>query len=175
MGRLLKTVALLGLASGISACNAGVIALGYLAEHTLSATTASGSVANAPSNVRVGYLAWIEILGDGAVQGKLNFDLIKEKNISFDKVAKPENQRFTLELSPKASVVEGTYVGISWDDVNSNGVYEGDQGEKRAPEVYRGRGQAGTRSLWTAEKFVFSDNKLSLEYASQDGGIQFTF
>jgi hypothetical protein len=66
-------------------------------------------------------------------------------------------------------------VVFAWDDVNNNGIYEGDQGEKRAPEVYRVRGQATTRALWTTEKFVFTDRKLAIEYADQNGGLAFTF
>ena len=71
-------------------------------------------------------------------------------------------------------MAEGTYVVFAWDDVNNNSIYEGTQNEKRAQEVYRVRGQATDRNLWTTEKFIFTDQKLSIDYADINS-LAFTF
>lgn len=172
---LTLSLSLLLAASTLSGCNAGAIALAAYTQRGLEATQASGSLTNPPAKARVGYITWIELMQDGTVQGKLNFDLVRDKTVAFDKAADPVGGKFTLEVTPKPDVAEGTYVVFAWDDLNGNGIYEGDQGEKRAPEVYRMRGQAAGRSLWTTEKFVFTDQKLAIEYADQNGGLSFAF
>jgi hypothetical protein len=160
----------------LTGCNAGAIALGVIAQRVLGPTTASGTVANPPANTKIGYLAWIELLNDGQVKGQLNFDLVANKTVQFDKSVSPESGgKFSIEVTPQADVAEGTYVVFAWEDANNNGAFDGEAGEKRAPEVYRVRGQAANRGLWTTEKFVFTEKKLAIEYASQDGGLTFTF
>ena len=159
----------------LTGCNAGALVLGAMAQRVLAPTTASGSITNPPGATKVGYLAWIELLNDGAVKGQLNFDLVANKTVRFDKSITPTGAQFAVEITPSADVAEGTYVLIAWDDANNNGVYDGDQNEKRAQEVYRVRGQAANRSLWTTEKFVFTATKLAIEYANQEGGLAFTF
>lgn len=172
---LTLSLSLLLTASALSGCNAGAIALAAYTQRGLEPTQASGSLSNQPAKSRVGYITWIELMQDGTVQGKLNFDLVRDKTVAFDKVAEPVGGKFSLDVAPKPAVAEGTYVVFAWDDVNGNGIYEGDQGEKRAPEVYRLRGQSAGRSLWTTEKFVFTDQKLAIEYADQNGGLVFAF
>jgi hypothetical protein len=142
---------------------------------SLGATRVSGVVTAAPATVRVGYVSWVEQMNDGTVKGLLTFDLVNQKTATFDRVATPVGQNFSLELTPRASVAEGSYVVLAWDDVDKDGVYEGDQGEKRATEVYRVRGHVANRSLWTTEKFVITDKKQTIEYADQNGGLSFTF
>lgn len=159
----------------LTGCNAGALVLGAMAQRVLTPTTASGTITNPPGATKVGYLAWIELLNDGTVKGQLNFDLVANKTVRFDKSITLSGTQFSTEIAPSADVAEGTYVVIAWDDVNNNGVYDGDQNEKRAQEVYRVRGQAGSRSFWTTEKFVFTATKLAIEYANQDGGLNFTF
>jgi hypothetical protein len=158
----------------LAGCNAGAIALAYYTSHALGTQTVSGTLANPTATTKVGYVAWIELMQDGSVQGRLNFDLVQDKNVTFDKIAQPSGNKFTLDITPRAGVAEGTYVVFAWDDVNGNNIYEGDQNEKRAPEVYRVRGQATTRNLWTTEKFVFTNTKLSIDYADVNS-ISFTF
>lgn len=174
MKKLALTVALLTAGQTLAGCNAIVLTTA-LNSTSLGATKVSGSLTNATPNARVGYITWIELMQDGSVQGKLNFDLVQQKTVAFDKVVTPANSKFELDITPKPAVAEGTYVVFAWDDVNGNGVYEGDQGEKRAPEVYRVRGQSANRGTWTTEKFVFTDKKLAIEYADQNGGLAFTF
>lgn len=176
MKKLIACLALpLALAS-LSGCNAGAIALAAYSSHGLDGTQSSGVVANSSADTRVGYITWIEQMQDGSVQGKLNFDLVQDKTVSFDQVVTPDSSgKFTLALTPHPKVQEGTYVVFAWTDSNHNGVYDGDQGEKRAPEVYRLRGDAGVTSAWTTEKFVFTDQQLSIQYADQNGGLAFTF
>ncbi|MFN3430682.1 MAG: hypothetical protein ACK46X_12090 [Candidatus Sericytochromatia bacterium] len=169
---LLSALVLAG--QSLAGCNAIVLTTA-LTGNSLTATTVSGSLTNAPAAARVGYITWIELMQDGTVQGRLNFDLVRDKTVPFDKVSAPADNKFQIELSPKASVAEGTYVVFAWNDVNGNGIFEGDQGEVRAPEVYRVRGQATNKSLWTTEKFVFTDRKLAIEYADQNGGLAFVF
>lgn len=159
----------------LTGCNAGAVALGFVAQRVLAPTTTSGTLVGATATTKIGYLAWIELLNDGSVKGRLNFDLVANKNVTFDKSVAPVNNGFTLEITPGADVAEGTYVLFAWDDANNNGAYDGEGGEKRAQEVYRVRGQASTRSLWTTEKFVFTQTKLAIEYANQEGGLTFTF
>jgi hypothetical protein len=171
----LALIAALAIAGpALAGCNAIVLTTA-LTSTSLAATKVSGSLTSAPTNARVGYITWIELMQDGSVQGKLNFDLVRDKTVPFDKAVQPANNKFELEITPKPNVAEGTYVVFAWDDVNGNGIFEGDQGEKRAPEVYRVRGQAANRGLWTTEKFVFTDKKLAIEYADQNGGLAFTF
>jgi hypothetical protein len=174
---LKKLVAALLLAAlpSLSGCNAAAIALAAYAQPGLGTMTAKGNLQNAPSTAKIGYITWIELMRDGSVQGKLNFDLVRDKNVTFDKTANPSGPSFAIDLVPKAQVAEGTYVVFAWNDQNNNGIYEGDQGETRAPEVYRVRGQATSKGLWTTEKFVFTDKKLSIEYADANGGLSFTF
>lgn len=176
MKKLVLGLSLLLAPALLAGCNAGAIAVAAYSQASLSATDTSGQVTNAPANVKVGYITWIEMLKDGSVTGKLNFDLVRDKVVDFEKnVTTPANGRYDLKVTPKSDqAVEGTYVVFAWDDLNGNGVYEGDQGEKRAPEVYRVRGQAGARSYWTIEKLVFTDKKLAIEYADQ-GGVSFVF
>lgn len=159
----------------LSGCNAGALVLGAMAQRILAPTTVSGTLTNAPGTTKVGYLAWIELLNDGAVKGQLNFDLVANKTVKFDKSMTATGGTFSMEIAPSADVAEGTYVVIAWDDANANGQYDGDQNEKRAQEVYRVRGQAANRNLWTTEKFVFTATKLAIEYANQEGGLAFTF
>jgi hypothetical protein len=149
----------------LAGCNAGAVALGFVASHELGTQQIGGSLTNPTANTKVGYIAWIELMQDGTVQGRLNFDLVKDTTVTFDKITTPANGRYTLDVTPKAGVAEGTYVVFAWDDVNNNNIYEGTANEKRAPEVYRVRGQATTRSLWTTEKFVFTNTKLEIAYA----------
>ncbi|MDB5096012.1 MAG: hypothetical protein JWM80_433 [Cyanobacteria bacterium RYN_339] len=149
----------------LAGCNAGAIALGYVATHELGTQSIGGALTNASGTTKVGYIAWIELMQDGTVQGRLNFDLVKDTTVTFDKITTPAGGKFTLDITPKAGVAEGTYVVFAWDDVNNNNIYEGTANEKRAPEVYRVRGQATTRNLWTTEKFVFTNTKLAIEYA----------
>lgn len=175
MKKLVASLALLLAAPSLTGCNAGLIGLAVYTQRGLEPTVASGSLTNAPGTTKIGYVTWIELNQDGSVGGRLNFDLVRDQNITFDKSAVPAGGKFTIEVTPKANVVEGTYVIFAWDDTNGNGIYEGDQGEKRAPEVYRLRGQAATRSLWTTEKFVFTDKKLAIEYADPNGGLAFGF
>lgn len=174
MKKLVFLSALLIAGSTLAGCNAIVLTTA-LPTTSLTMTTVSGSLSAAPAATRVGYVTWIELMQDGSVQGRLNFDLVQDKTVPFDKAAVPVANKFSLEVTPKPSVAEGTYVLFAWDDVNNNGIYEGDQGEKRAPEVYRLRGQAANRVLWSTEKFVFTDRKLAIEYADQNGGLSFTF
>lgn len=174
MKKLVLLSALLLAGQTLAGCNAIVLTTA-LTSNSLAPTKVSGSLTAAPAATRVGYITWIELMQDGSVQGRLNFDLVRDKTVPFDKATAPENNAFNLEVTPKPSVAEGTYVVFAWDDVNNNGIYEGDQGEKRAPEVYRVRGQATNRALWTTEKFVFTDRKLAIEYADQNGGLAFTF
>lgn len=159
----------------LTGCNAGALVLGVMAQRVLTPTTVSGTLTNAPGTTKVGHLAWIELLNDGTVKGQLNFDLVANKTVRFDKSMTPSGGTFSMEIAPSADVAEGTYVVIAWDDANGNGVYDGDQNEKRAQEVYRVRGQAANKSLWTTEKFVFTATKLAIEYANQEGGLAFTF
>lgn len=176
MKKLLACLALPLTLATLSGCNAGAIALAAYSSHGLDTTSLSGVVANATADTRVGYITWIEQLQDGNVQGKLNFDLVQDKTVSFDKVVTPDSSgKFTLALAPAAKVQEGRYVVFAWTDSNHNNVYDGDQGEKRAPEVYRLTGDAGVTSTWTTEKFVFTDQQLSIQYADQNGGLAFTF
>lgn len=168
---LLSSLLLAGQA--LTGCNAIVLTTA-LTTNALTPTTISGTLAAAPASTRIGYVTWIELMNDGSVQGRVNFDLVRDKTVPFDKAATPSGNGFSLEVSPKAGVAEGTYVVFAWDDVNNNGIYEGDQGEKRAPEVYRVRGQAAGKALWTAEKFVFTDRKLEIMYADQ-AKLDFTF
>ena len=175
MKKLAASLALALAAVSLSGCNAGLIALAAYTQRGLEPTTASGSLTNAPATTKIGYVTWIELNQDGTVGGRLNFDLVRDQNITFDKSAVPADNRFNIQVQPKANVVEGTYVIFAWNDLNGNGIYEGDQGETRAPEVYRLRGQASTRSLWTTEKFVFTDKKLAIEYADPNGGLAFGF
>lgn len=158
----------------LAGCNAGAIALGYVANHDLTPQTVSGTLSNAGSTTKVGYIAWIELMQDGTVSGRLNFDLVQDKNVTFDKIATPSGNSFSLQVSPKSGVAEGTYVVFAWNDTNGNNIYEGDQGETRAQEVYRVRGEAATRNLWTTEKFIFTDQKLSIDYADVNS-LAFTF
>jgi hypothetical protein len=158
----------------LTGCNAGAIVLGYVANHELGSQTIAGAVTNPTATTKVGYIAWIELMQDGTVQGRLNFDLVKDTTVTFDKITTPADGKFTLDVTPKAGVAEGTYVVFAWDDVNGNNIYEGTANEKRAPEVYRVRGQATTRNLWTTEKFVFTNTKLAIEYADLNA-INFGF
>ena len=174
MKKLAALAALVLTGTTLAGCNAIVLTTA-LTGNSLAATKVSGSLAAAPTNARVGYITWIELMQDGSVQGKLNFDLVKDKTVPFDKAVSPADNKFEVDVTPKPGVAEGTYVVFSWDDTNNNGIFEGDQGEKRAPEVYRVRGQSANRSLWTTEKFVFTDKKLEIVYADQNGGLAFTF
>jgi hypothetical protein len=149
----------------LASCNAGALVLGYVATHQLGSQQVSGALSGLTPTTKVGYIAWIELMQDGSVSGRLNFDLVQDKNVTFDKIGAIANNRFTLDVTPKANVAEGTYVVFAWDDVNGNNIYEGDKDERRAPEVYRVRGQATTRNLWATEKFVFTDRRLAIEYA----------
>ncbi|MEB3197260.1 MAG: hypothetical protein VKP62_08660 [Candidatus Sericytochromatia bacterium] len=160
----------------LTGCNAGALTMGYLAQRVLRPLATSGSVAGAiPASVKVGYLAWIEIPNEGAVRGKLDFNLTVPKTVEFDLVDTPRANQFALQISPGNDTAEGTYVVLAWDDQNNNNKFEGDQGEKRAAEVYRIRGQASTSNFWTAEKFLFTDKRLEIQMADHNGGLVFTF
>lgn len=159
----------------LTGCNAGALVLGAMAQRVLSPTTISGTLTNPPAAIKIGHLAWIELLNDGTVKGQLNFDLVANKTVRFDQSTTPSGNQFSMALAPSADVAEGTYVVIAWEDTNNNGVYDGDQNEKRAQEVYRVRGQAANRSLWTTEKFVFTATKLEIQYANHEGGLAFSF
>jgi hypothetical protein len=142
---------------------------------SLGGTRVSGTLNAAPADARVGYVSWVEQMADGTVKGLLTFDLVNEKKVTFDRIATPVSGGYSLDLTPRASVAEGSYVVLAWDDVDKDGVYEGDQGEKRATEVYRVRGHVTSRSLWMTEKFVITEKKQTIEYADQNGGLSFTF
>ena len=158
----------------LSGCNAGAIALAYVASHNLGTQTITGTLSNATATTKIGYVSWIELLQSGQVQGKLNFDLVADQTVTFDKIVTPSGNKFSMDITPSANVAEGTYVVFAWDDVNNNSIYEGTQNEKRAQEVYRVRGQATDRNLWTTEKFIFTDQKLSIDYADINS-LAFTF
>lgn len=142
---------------------------------SLGGTKVSGTVTSAPATVRVGYVSWVEQMADGTVKGLLTFDLVNQKTVTFDRIATPVGSAYALDLTPRASVAEGSYVVLAWDDVDKDGVYEGEQGEKRATEVYRVRGHVTSRSFWTTEKFVITEKKQTIEYADPNGGLTFTF
>lgn len=158
----------------LTGCNAGALTLGYLAQRVLKPLSTAGTVKNAPVEVRVGYLAWIEVPNEGTPRGKLDFNLTVPKTVEFDSVQKPVNNAFALQITPGPDTSEGTYVVLAWDDLNGNGKFEGDQGEKRAAEVYRIRGQASTSNFWTSEKFLFTDKRLEIQIANQDA-LSFSF
>jgi hypothetical protein len=159
----------------LSGCNAGAIALDAFSQRALASTTLTGTLTNPTTHAKVGYLTWLELLQDGSLQGRLNFDLIQDKDVSFDVTTAPASGAYSLTINPKPAVAEGTYVVFAWDDTNGDGLYQGDQGERRAPEVYRVRGQAGAQGAWTVEKFVFTDQKLSIQYVDPSKGLNFSF
>lgn len=172
---LLAGVALAGalLASG---CNAGAIAMGVLLNNELAANRVGGTLTNPPANTKIGYVAWIEQLNDGSTTGRLNFDLVRDRTVTFDRITTPgTDNKYSLEVQPKGQTAEGTYVVFAWEDANNDNIYQADNNEKRAPEVYRVRGQAAQRALWTAEKYVFTDKKLEIQYAELGTGLAFTF
>lgn len=159
-----------------SGCNAGAIAMGFLLNNELAPNRVGGSLTNAPANTKIGYVSWIEQLNDGTTTGRLNFDLVRDRTVSFDRLTTPgSDAKYSLEIQPKAQTAEGTYVVFAWEDTNGDNIYQADNNEKRAPEVYRVRGQAAQRALWTAEKYVFTDKKLEIQFAELGTGLAFTF
>lgn len=174
--RRLLGALVLASAFATSGCNAGAIAMGVLLNNELGANKVGGTLSNAPAATKIGYVAWIELLNDGSTTGRLNFDLVRDRTVTFDRITTPSTEgRYALELQPKAQTAEGTYVVFAWEDVNNDNIYQADNNEKRAPEVYRVRGQAAQRALWTAEKYVFTDKKLEIQYAELGNGLVFTF
>jgi hypothetical protein len=173
---LLKpAVLLLATSLLLTGCNAGALTMGFLAQRVLRPIATSGTLKNAPSAARVGYLAWIEVPNDGPSRGKLDFNLTQPRTVEFDRVEVPSNNTFSMNITPGPDTAEGTYVVLAWNDVNSDGKFQGELGEERAAEVYRIRGQASTSNFWTAEKFLFTERRLEIQIANQDGGLGFTF
>lgn len=159
----------------LTGCNAGALTLGYFAQRVLRPLSTSGTLKNAPPAARVGYLAWIEVPNEGQTRGKTDFNLTERRTVEFDKVEVPSNNAFSLTILPGNDTAEGTYVVLAWNDVNADGKFQGDQGEERAAEVYRIRGQASTSNFWTAERFLFTERRLEIQVANQEGGLGFTF
>lgn len=173
--KLLKPALVVALLLPLSACNAGAIAMGVMAQRFLRPLETSGTLSNPPAAVRVGYLAWTELPHEGAARGQLDFNLTEAKTVEFDDRVVPRDNRFSLEIKPGPDTNEGTYVMLAWDDVNDDGRFQGEQGEKRAAEVYRIRGQASTSNFWTAEMFLFTDKRLEIRMVQPDGGLVFSF
>ncbi|MEB3284964.1 MAG: hypothetical protein VKN33_06740 [Candidatus Sericytochromatia bacterium] len=159
----------------LTACNAGAIAMGVMAQRFLRPLATAGTVSNPPAAIKVGYLAWTELPNEGAPRGQLDFNLTEPKTVEFDQTVTPRDNRFSLQITPGPDTAEGTYVMLAWDDVNNDGRFQGEQGEKRAAEVYRIRGQASTSNFWTAEMFFFTDKRLEIRMVQPDGGLSFSF
>jgi hypothetical protein len=173
--KLLKPTIVLALLLPLTACNAGAIAMGVMAQRVLRPLATAGTVSNPPAAVKVGYLAWVELPNEGAARGQLDFNLTAPKTVEFDQVVTPRDNKFALQLTPGPDTSEGTYVMLAWNDENDDGKFQGEQGERRAAEVYRIRGQASTQNFWTAEMFLFTDKRLEIRIAQPDGGLTFSF